>query len=220
MPQQRLNFQSALTRYAQWGLVPHKSEIIQLVADYIRENELNIRAFKSGKPGPDCFHGFTKRNKLSLKKANMISAARKSCTGNPFIVYDFYEQLSNIISSKKLQAHQIWNCDESRFPNDPHKCKVVSVKGKTAYKITCGARRENISTLAVVNAAGRVLSHLIIFGGKNMQSTWRGSNALPGTLYGISENGWMTSEVFSEWFHQFCDLVTERLLLLILDGHF
>ena len=60
---------------------------------------------------------------------------------------------------------------------------------------------------------------LIIFGGKNMQSTWRGSNALPGTLYGISENGWMTSEVFSEWFHQFCDLVTERPLLLILDGH-
>ena len=44
-------------------------------------------------------------------------------------------------------------------------------------------------------------------------------NALPGTLYGISENGWMTSEVFSEWFHQFCDLVTERPLLLILGGH-
>ena len=106
-----------------------------------------------------------KRKKLSLKKANMISAARKSCTGNPFIIYDFYEQLSNIISSKRLQAHQIWNCDESGFPNDPHKCKVVSVKGKTAYKVTCGARRENISTLAVVNAAGRVLPPLDNFWG-------------------------------------------------------
>ena len=52
-----------------------------------------------------------------------------------------------------------------------------------------------------------------------MQSTWRGDNALAGTFYGISESGWMTSDVFAEWFERFCKLVTERPLLLILDGH-
>ena len=94
-----------------------------------------------------------KRNNLSMKKANMISITRKSATGNPFVVYDFYEKLEKIIMENNLQPHQIWNCDGSGFPNDPGKCKVVSVKGKTAYKVTCGARRENITTLAVFWAA-------------------------------------------------------------------
>ena len=97
--------------------------------------------------------------------------------------------------------------------------QIVSVKGKTAYKITCGARRENVTTLAVVNAAGRALDPLVIFAGKNMQSTWRGNNALPGTFYGISDSGWMTTDVFAEWFNKSCELIVERPLLLILDGH-
>ena len=42
---------------------------------------------------------------------------------------------------------------------------------------------------------------------------------MPGTLYGVSENGWMTTEVFEEWFTHFCRFVKERPLLLIFDGH-
>jgi hypothetical protein len=35
----------------------------------------------------------------------------------------------------------------------------------------------------------------------------------------ISENGWMTSEIFVSWFHTFLRHVKERPLLVILDGH-
>ena len=69
------------------------------------------------------------------------------------------------------------------------------------------------------NAAGRVLDPLIVVAGKNLQSTWRGDRALPGTFYGISQSGWMTTEVFAEWLEKFTALVKERPLLLILDGH-
>ena len=106
------------------------------------------------------------RNGLSLKKANMISAARKSMIANPFKIYDFYETIEKIIKDKNLQPHQIWNCDESGFPTDPQKCKVVGVKGKQRYKVTCDAGRENITTLAVCSAASRALDPLIIFMGK------------------------------------------------------
>ena len=34
-----------------------------------------------------------KRNKLSHKKAEMISSARKLNTTNPFIIYGFFDQL-------------------------------------------------------------------------------------------------------------------------------
>jgi len=42
---------------------------------------------------------------------------------------------------------------------------------------------------------------------------------MPGTLYGVSENGWMTTEVFEEWFTHFSREVKERPLLLVFDGH-
>lgn len=134
-----------------------------------------------------------------MKKANMISSARKSVTSNPFIIYDFYDALEKLVNEKKLKASQIWNCDESGFLNDPQKCKVVGVRGETAYKVTCGAGRDNTTTSAVCNAAGRVLDPLIVFAGKNLQSTWRGDRALPETFYGISQSSWMTTEVFGKF---------------------
>ena len=94
-----------------------------MVTEYIRVNEINVPQFTNGRPGRDWFQAYMKRNGLSLKKANMISAARKSATSNPFVIYDFFYQLEEIIKKQNLQASQIWNCDESGFPNDPHKCK-------------------------------------------------------------------------------------------------
>ena len=87
----------------------------------------------------------------------MICTARLSTTGNPFIVYDFYEQLEILVQQKKLKPAQIWNCDESGFPTDPGKCKVISTRGDVGYKLSWGARRENISTLAACNGEGWVV---------------------------------------------------------------
>ena len=94
----------------------------------------------------------------------MISCARKAVTSNPFVVYNFYDVLEEQIVG--LFPEQIWNCDESGFPSDPKRCKVVSASGKVAYRVTPGAGRENTSTLAVVSAAGRALPPLVIFAGK------------------------------------------------------
>ena len=52
-----------------------------------------------------------------------------------------------------------------------------------------------------------------------MQSTWQGEKAFPKRWYGISETGWMTSEVFGSWFEMFSATVKTRPLLLIYDGH-
>ena len=58
------------------GFSPSTDEVLDLVSKYLKEN--NIKAAK--------LKLFMKRNKLSFKKANMISAARKSATSNPFII--------------------------------------------------------------------------------------------------------------------------------------
>ena len=163
------------------GFSPTCSQIKDLVKEYVEIHQIDT-PFRNNRPGKDWLRGFILRNNLSLKKANMISSARKSATSNPFVIFDFYDVIEKIIEEKNLKAENIWNCDESGFPHDPQKCRVVSVKGEVAYKVTCGSGRENTTTLAVVSAAGRVMDPLIIFSGKNFQSTWRGKKALPDTV--------------------------------------
>ena len=91
-------------------------EILDLVAQYLKTNNIPTTSFSSGRPGKDWFYAFIKRNNLSMNKATMISSARKSATANPFVIYDFYEQLDELVKSKNLSAGQIWNCDESGSP--------------------------------------------------------------------------------------------------------
>ena len=181
------------------GSSPTKEQIKDILKEYVQLHEL-ITPFKNDHPGKDWIRGFMNRNKLSLKKATMISSARKSATGNPFIVYDFFDVIEDIINKHNIPPNNIWNCDESGFPHDPSKCLVISVKGEVACKVTSRSDQENTTTLSVASATERVLDPLIIFTGKNFQSTWKGS-------------------IFAVWFDLFRQHVIERPMLLIFDGH-
>jgi len=61
---------------------------------------------------------------------------------------------------------------------------------------------------------------MIVFTGKHFNAMLSKGEA-PGTLYGMSTNGWMDQELFSEWFlkHFLAHVVSERPILLMLDGH-
>ena len=50
-----------------------------------------------------------KRNRISLKKANMISSARKSANSNSFIVFGFYDTLEKVMSENNFfpRKHEI-----------------------------------------------------------------------------------------------------------------
>ena len=60
-----------------------------------------------------------------MKHAELIWAARKKATENPFVVYELYEIIDKTIKGKILILKQIWNTDESGFPADPSKCRVI-----------------------------------------------------------------------------------------------
>ena len=110
------------------GFSPTRAEIKNLVQNYVQNHKIKT-PFKDNRPGKDWLRIFMKRNNLTMKKVNMICTARLSTTGNPFIIYDFYEKLEILVQQKKLKPAQIWNCDESGFPTDPAKCKVISTRG-------------------------------------------------------------------------------------------
>ena len=79
--------------------------------------------------------------------------------------------------------------------------------------------RENLTTLAVFNATGKVLGQLIIFQGKNFQSSWCEDMVLSNTFYGVTINGWMETDVFVDWFDAFADENKGGPMLLLFDGH-
>ena len=86
-----------------------------------------------------------------------------------------------------------WNLDESGFPIDAGRCKVIAPKEEVAYKITSGAGCENITVLAACNTSGKAIDLLIIFTTKTFQSTWKGKLPIPNTMYRVSNNGWMNT---------------------------
>ena len=68
------------------------------------------------------------------------------------------------------------------------------------------------------SASGKVLDPLFL-SGKNMQRAWKVSKPLLNTYYGVSENGWMNSNVFANWFKLFSGFIKDCTLLLLHDKH-
>ena len=85
--------------------------------EYVESNKLTT-PFKNNRPGKKWVKSFMKHNRMSSKKTNIISSARQSTTSNPFL------------------SSQIWNLDESGFPTDAGRCKIIAPKGEVANKIT------------------------------------------------------------------------------------
>ena len=70
------------------------------------------------------------------------------------------------------------------------------------------------------SAAGQVVSPMVTFAGKNFKSLLS-KGEVPATLYGMSKNGWIDQELFTECFlHHFLEhVVSSQPLMLLLDGH-
>ena len=59
--------------------------------------------------------------------------------------------------------------------------------------------KTQISILACGNAIGQAIPPMVIFSGKQFNHELS-VGEVPGTLYGMSENGWMDAELFQLWF--------------------
>ena len=209
-----------IRKMEQLGFGPTLEEMRSIVHEYVVQNEIKT-PWGDQLPGKDWCSGFMERQRLSLKKSGLMQIARKSVTSDPYVIYGFYEMLKAEVDRLGLadRPECVWNCDESGFPDDPSKCKTVGAKGAKTVRVTCGNNRANTTVLAVCSAKGKALDPLIVFKGVNLQSTWKGTQALPDTWYSCSKSGWMTTTIFHRWFTLFTEKIMERPLLLLFDGH-
>ena len=231
-----LELKNCVIDMAELGFAPTLSDIREIVTDYVNENNhlkgKEIFNYKgvSGSPGPDWIASFMKTSGLSLKNATKLSKARSNATKNPFIINHWYDLLEETIDKLGLgdRPDLIWNADESGLPSEPKRCKVISLKGQPTLQIVTGSDRENMTVLAAASASGKVLPPLIIFSGKQVQTTWR-PQVNTGTEYPwifANASGWMTTDTFFKWFVEW-ETSTRSTLedgtieprIMIYDGH-
>lgn len=165
-------FAEAIKTLEKWGFGLSRYEVIDLVAEYIRANNIPT-PFKNNVPGTDWFINFRKRHGLSIKKAQPVEFIRRKMT-DPFVIDEYFKLLKNTLTDLNLFENPdlIWNLDETSLCLDPSKTKVVGQINKPCSRTTYGSGKENITVLAGVSASGKKLPPLIIYKGKFIWDKW------------------------------------------------
>ena len=162
-----------------------------------------------------------RHNKLSLRKGDSTAYIRMDAV-NEETLAEYFDLLEDTLKQNDLQnsPSQIYNVDETGIPLDPKAPKILVPKGIKKPRYQSPGRKGQITVVACGNAAGNVLPPLIIFDTKKVQPAWT-KDEVPGSMYGTSDKGWITTELFESWFKDLFlpNAVSARPLLLLLDGH-
>ena len=115
---------------------------------------------------------------------------------------------------------RIYNIDKTGVPLDPKAPYVVTKKGTKKVRYRSTGKKGQITVVACGSATGQIIPLTVIFESKRVNNAWT-RNELPGMSYGCSDSGWITTELFESWLcnHFLKHAVSDRLLLLLLDGH-
>ncbi|XP_054611682.1 uncharacterized protein LOC129169344 [Dunckerocampus dactyliophorus] len=136
-------------------------------------------------------------------------------------VDQFFHLLSTVVEAHALgdKPHQIWTCSEMDF--QLARKRVILPKANSLGCKLAPATRDYISVLACFNAVGKDIPPFIVFSKAYPGGVCYKTQGPPDALYGWSDSGCVTSELFKKWFlrHFLVYAPKERPLLLVFQGH-
>ena len=158
---------------------------------------------------------------LTVRSASRL-AYNRAVAQDPEVINRYFDLLEETLTQNGLlnEATRIFNCDESEFPLAHKPGKVISQRGLKDLGVATSSDKAQLTVLACACASGYTLPPLVIFDRKRLKRKHT-VGEVSGTLYGLSKNGWIDSEIFEEWFEQLflTHVPSVRPLLLLLDGH-
>lgn len=173
-----------------------------------------------------CTHGwwqrFCQRHKeVSLRTAVPLAMVRAKATDiETFERY--FDVLEDALKKNGMFNNpvRIYNCDETGVPLNPKGIKVIARRGAKGVSCVAGDTKSQITVLACTCASGVALPPMVIFDRKTLNPELT-TGEVPGTIYGLSDKGWINRELFLNWFHRhFLALIPPtRPILLLMDGH-
>lgn len=198
------------------GYSRSKKQIIALVQQVMNEKGRDVTVSLGW------WASFSHRHpQLTLRKAEPVSVARALGT-RAEIIQRYFDLLEKTLLQYDLleKPASIFNMDETGLSLDPGGPKVIGKKGTKHPVSTTTGDKSQITVVSCVSAAGYAMPPMVIFDRKTL-SPGLTKGEVPGTMYGLSSNGWIDSELFTQWFcHHFLAYAPPvRPLLLLLDGH-
>ena len=207
---------SFICQSARMGYAKTKREIFAIVEEVLSRNGKEVHLSNGWWVAFSSRHPY-----LTLRTVEKLSYSRLMANDSN-IMQRYFDLLEQALADNKLleRPSQIFNCDESGLPLDHAPGPVVGIKGQKHPRATTSGNKKQITVLACANAAGHVVPPLVIFGRKALNPALT-IGEVPGTMYGLSEKGWIDSEIFENWFthHFLVHSPSTRPLLLLLDGH-
>ena len=115
----------------------------------------------------------------------------------------YFDLLYEILIKYDFINHpeRVCNMDESGVPLDPKPPKVVAAKGQKKIRYRCSSQKGQITVLGCCSATGQMQPPFIVFDAVKLNPLWtRGE--IPGTRYGLSQNGWSDQTLFKGWLQE------------------
>ncbi|XP_030757332.1 uncharacterized protein LOC115883165 [Sitophilus oryzae] len=184
------------------------------------QHKFNAASEMAGKDWMQCF--LKRHPTLTLRKPESTSGAR-AMGFNKVAVAQFFHLLLETVDKYKLAGERIYNCDETGLTVNPKgHTKILALKGKRQVgTLTSAERGETITAEICFSAAGAYMPPMLIFPRKRKQQSFE-LGLPPGSVVEVSDSGWITSELFLNWFKLFVTFskaTKENPVLLLLDGH-
>ena len=211
-----------------YGLTRDLVEVV--VFEYLKDQEIP-NPFVGGVPGRDWWHRFMLRwPRLSERRPQNLSKSRARAS-NPEIMNAWFNKLDEVFANlafdprdPTMVKHRLWNCDETAFCTSPVATKLLARRGsRVVHEIGGDSGHQYVTVHCCGSASGERLPPFILYKGKNMYQRWiEGGPA--GTLYGITESGWMDGANYLSWFTKLflpavSHLTKTAPVVLIQDGH-
>ena len=159
--------------------------------------------------------------RLSLRKPQPLSVARARA-GTDEAIKAFFEKLGGIYCRLNLLSKPmlVFNCDETGITVVHSPGRVITEMGrKKVWSLTSGERGKTHTVMTCVSAAGLSIPPMIIYPRVRLTEGLK-TGAHPGPFFACSKSGWITQELFLEWFRFFVrSIPPTRPVLLIFDGH-
>ena len=196
---------------------------IMALAFSIAEKTHKEHVFKIGVAGRGWFNGFRSRHpRLVLRTPQPLSYCR-DLNSNKFVIDDFFAKLGGVYGRLNLISKPmlIYNADETGVGIVTKPGKVFAEIGRrNVYTITAAERGKTHTIMSCVSASGSTLPPLMVYPRKRSVPDKMRAGAVGGTLFEVSDNGWINKEIFLVWLQHFVDSIPPvRPVLLILDGH-
>ncbi len=125
----------------------------------------------------------------------------RAATHDPQILLRWFELVRSTIQKYDIRQEDTYNMDEKGLAlGGADKARVICPKTSFQVYKSQDGNREWVSLIECISADGRLLAPFIIFKGKRHMKAWYDVLEDENAHIGLSENGWTSNTLGSEWF--------------------